>query len=177
MRVDFGFQPNCSESVFRFSRGEIASLPPDMQEAFWKAAAANYTEEDLERNPWGILGLPNPVPMAAESSLVPEEDDDFCLYYYQTSNEALIQFALSHLKKWLAELPFNITDGIPDRFLWEKEVDERNRNMPKGRRYEPPPFPKNSEPPAGYSGIIKLRQTASKLLKEQKKAPEKDKGN
>ena len=143
MKIDIGFQPNCSETVFRVSRSEIDELTPETKEAFWTAARAGVTEEDVKANMFAILGLPNLRSAGGYSTLVPEEEDQFCLYYYQ-----------NHLKKWAAELPFNTTDGsdgkpkVPDRHVWPDHGDE----LASGGI-------KNSLP-SEYSGIIELRRLA-----------------
>ena len=157
MKLEFGFQPNCSETVFRFSRREVAKLPPDMLKAFWIAAANGCSKESLEESMFSACGLPETEPHGEEySSMTCQDEDHFLLSYYQVSNARLMEFAKNHLKSWLVEAPFTPDKDIP-----------KHHNFDNYK--EPSPtvvFEENPLPPPGFEAIIELKRLAEISAKE-----------
>jgi hypothetical protein len=165
MEIELGFQPNCSETVFRFSKQEVENLSPEAQKIFWVAAANGCTSETLAENMFSCLGLPSSDPHGGEySSLVRETEDQFLLSYYQTSNEMLLEFAKEHLKEWLIEGPFTREEDIPKDHNYND--DERARDQ-EGL-YPMKEFVGNLSPIKGFEYIIELRRLASESAKEKR---------
>ena len=159
MKVEIGFQPNCSETVFRFSRKELGKLSPDELKAFWVAAANGCTAERLSENAFASLGLPHTEPTGGEyGSLCCQSDDHFILAYYQMSNEMLLEFAKNHLKDWLTEAPFSQEETIPKDHDFEYYEDQPLPTIFKG----------NSLPPEGFEAIIELRKLAGESAQKKK---------
>ena len=158
MKLEFGFQPNCSETVFRFSRRELSKLSPDMLQAFWVAAANGCTKESLEKSMYSSMSLPGEPSGGEYSSLNCQDADHFVLAYYQTSNEYLMEFAKNHMKNWLVEAPFTPDKDVPKRHNFDNYQ-------------EPTPttgFEENPLPPSGFEAIIELRRLAEISSKEHR---------
>jgi len=165
MRIEIGFQPNCSETVFRFSKAEVENLPPDVLKAFWVAAANGCTAEKLEQNMFSSLGLPSTSPRGgAYSSLVREREDHFLLSYYQTSNEMLLDFAKELLKEWLVEAPFTKTEDIPK----EHNYDDDERAREQEGLFPMKEFLGNLSPTKGSEYIIEMRRLAKESGEKEK---------
>ena len=159
MKLEIGFQPNCSETVFRFSREELGKLPDDMLKAFWVAAANGCTKERLEQNAFACLGLPHLDPRGGEySSLSRQSQDHFLLSYYQTSNEMLLEFAKNHFKDWLVEAPFTKDEDVPKNHNFDFVEEKTIASI----------FSENLLPPTGFEAIIELMKEAKESQKKQK---------
>jgi len=166
MQIEIGFQPNCSETVFRFSHEEISKLGEEKLKEFWRAACNGVTPEDVIENPFASLGLPSRVPHGAEySSLVAETQDHFTLSYYQGSNEKLVQFAIENLRDWLVEAPFSDKETIPKNHLFEFDPTSNDATLFPMKEFEGEALPIK-----GWEDIIELKKLANKSLEEKEKS-------
>jgi len=164
MQVSIGFQPNCSETVFRFSHKELDSLTPEQKAEFWKAAAQGVTPEDIESNAFRTLNLPSLefCGVASSTTLEVESEDQFRLCYYQTSNEMLLEFAKATMKAWTVDAPFTREDDIPKDHNWDiVERDKKSRHQKfQGKQVQP----------KGWEAIIALGRVADQQNQANKEA-------
>jgi hypothetical protein len=165
MEISLGFQPNCSETVFRFSHRELNGLSKDQFEAFWKAVANGCTEESVKQNSLSTLGLPVDyiTNIASRPTLILESADQFFLSYYQTWNDMLLDFAKNNLKDWMIEAPFTDDSYIPDDHNWEKIEEVREKLSPVSKI---PLFSGKQVQPRGWETIMALKDLDNQVEKE-----------
>jgi hypothetical protein len=100
--------------------------------------------------------------VASSTTLEVENEDQFRLCYYQTSNEMLLEFAKTSMKDWMVDAPFTCEDDIPRDHNWDiVELDKKNRHSK---------FQGNTVQPKGWEAIIALGRVADQQNQENKEA-------
>jgi hypothetical protein len=168
MKIELGFQPNCSETVFRFSRKEVGNLSPEVLKAFWLAAANGCTKERLAENAFAGLALPSLKPVGGEySSLQCQDADHFVLAYYQMTNDELLEFAKEHMKDWIIDAPFTPdNERIPKEHDHEYVEEKTISSIFRG----------NSLPPKGFEDIMELKKEFAGVVTKKVADNEKKEG-
>jgi hypothetical protein len=95
MIIEFSLNPNCSESVYRFKKEDISKLP--------------YSFDSIEKILM-MCGGASIEAVSGYSSLRPENEDQICIYFYQTACPELESVLINAEIDYKAEKPF--TDSI-----------------------------------------------------------------
>jgi hypothetical protein len=107
MKIEYGCQPNCSETVIRLFQVDYDSLPPD-----------------VKSNTWGF-----DEPTAGYSSMMPLPGTK-CVYYYQTTGHELQEWLEQQKIPYDIEAPFQ--EQHPDWDLLEPTEEEKQSERDGG---------------------------------------------
>ena len=91
MKIEYGCQPNCSETVIRLKQEDYNKIPPDLMSKWWSMSE----------------------PSEGYSSMRPLKDTQ-CVYFYQMGGNELIDWLEEKKLGYDIEAPF-----APERKEWE----------------------------------------------------------